>query len=376
MKRRSSIVLVMAVCVSMVVAADAAGDNVLANVKGDVTYQQSSGASKPLAPSATILLANSDFAITGDKSLAAISLPDSTRVLVGSQTRVQLAFFGQQPNITTANFIIFNGKTRFIVQHPAGAQANYTFQTSVGQISVRGTEGDISLSNTALQVNVYSLSDPNLPVLVTLKDGRVFELRAGQALTVSISGDAVNSTSVSTIATTSTETMSTFCDFGGPGSNSAAAAAEASACRTTAAATWPIAAGAAVLGGGLIAGLSTHNNPSSAPSPASAPPTPSPTPSPIPTLSPTPAPTPTPTPRPTPTPTPPPAPSPNCAREGPASPGSVIPDARKAAERHAPGSMTPPAASTSTCVQPSLPQAGPKKPGSPPYPATNAATVL
>ena len=134
----------------MVVASAAADDKVLQNVKGDVTYQ-SAGVSKAVAPNAQIALANNDFAITGDKSLAAISLPDSTKVLVGSQTRVQLAFFDRQPNISTAQFILYNGTTRFTVEHPAGAKANYTFQTNVATIGVRGTEGDISISATALQ---------------------------------------------------------------------------------------------------------------------------------------------------------------------------------------------------------------------------------
>ena len=105
-------------------------------------------------------------------------------MLVGSQTRVQLAFFDRQPNITTAQFVLYNGTTRFIVQHPAGSKANYTFQTNVATIGIRGTEGDISISTTALQVNVYALTDPNAPVVVTLKDGRVFDLYAGQSLTV------------------------------------------------------------------------------------------------------------------------------------------------------------------------------------------------
>lgn len=287
MKIRFSVALALAVCASMAVPAGATGDKVLQNVKGDVTYQQSSGLTKALASDATIVLANNDYAITGNKSMAAVLLPDSTRILVGEVTRVQLAFFDQQPNLTTASFILYNGKTRFMVQHPAGAKASYTFQTSAAQIGVRGTDGDVSISAAALQVNVYALSDPSLPVVVTLNDGRVFSLHAGECLIVTLTAGVASSTSptsVTPISATATDLMSTFCEFGAPGSNSNAALAEASACRAPTVSSWPLVAGVVVAGAGIIAGVSSHGNTPSVPSPTPSPTLPpSPTPSPTPT---------------------------------------------------------------------------------------------
>src|SRR5215469_11358781 len=128
----------------MAVPVAAGGDKTLVNVRGNVTYQQPSGATKPLSPNASISLADNDYAITGDRSMAAVTLPDSTRILVGALTKVQLTFFNQQPNLTTATFVLYNGKTRFAVQHPAGAKANNTFQTSAASIGVRGKIGRAS----------------------------------------------------------------------------------------------------------------------------------------------------------------------------------------------------------------------------------------
>jgi FecR-like protein len=155
----------------------------LQNEKGSVFYQHPNGAPKQLAPQASIALSDNDYAITGDASLGAVTLPDSSRVLLASKTKVQLAFFNQA-GIASAKFILFQGKTRFTVVHPAGAHANYTFSTPVAQIAVRGTEGDIDLTNDMLQVNVYQLDDPNLPVVVTLDNGQVYNVNACQSLTV------------------------------------------------------------------------------------------------------------------------------------------------------------------------------------------------
>ena len=226
MKTLSSLVLIIAICAASAGSSAAAGDKTLQNVRGDVSYQQGSGTATSLATNASIALGDNDFAITGDKSLGTISLPDSSRVLVGSNTRLQLAFFNQQPNLATAKFILYKGATRFEVQHPAGAKADYTFQTSTGQIAVRGTEGEIYLSDRQMQVAVYQLTDPSLPVEVTLDDGEKFELHAGQLLTVGIAaGAAVAGGTVGAVdhplVATSTQ------EFGNPPSNNVASATEA-----------------------------------------------------------------------------------------------------------------------------------------------------
>jgi FecR protein len=148
-----------------------------------VSYEIPSGKSQKLAPNASVVLEDRDYAITGAESLATVGLPDSSRVLVGSASKVQLAAFNQAED-TTAKFVVVNGKLRFIVQHPAGAKANYTFQTATGTVAVRGTEGDIDITDggNSLTVNVYEVCDPTLPVTVTTRDGQIFTLTPGQGM--------------------------------------------------------------------------------------------------------------------------------------------------------------------------------------------------
>jgi len=159
-------------------------------MKGSVSWSRASGAATALAPEATTVLDDKDYAITGAASLAGIGLPDSSRVLVGAESKVQLGFFNQVAG-TKANFVVYNGKVRFIVQHPQGAKADYTFQTPVGSVAVRGTEGDIDSNGDDLRVNVYEVCDPSTPVTVTTKNGKQFTLVAGQSLAAQLIGGIV-----------------------------------------------------------------------------------------------------------------------------------------------------------------------------------------
>ncbi|HTX58608.1 MAG TPA: FecR domain-containing protein [Verrucomicrobiae bacterium] len=283
MKAISSIVLILAICSAMVIPAPAAGDKLLQNVKGTVSYQGGSGAATPVAPNATVALADNDYAITGDASQAAIQLPDSSKVLVGQNTKVQLAFFDQQPNITTAKFVLYQGKTRFTVEHPSGAKANYTFQTSAGQIAVRGTEGDISTTQTQLQVNVYQLTDPNLPVQVTLTNGKTYNLKAGQGLIVGVAGAVIAAAAVSGLSQTM---VGNFAEFGAPANSAGAAGAVGAAGAAGSAAAPAVAAGAAAAAAAGVVVASTNKGKATS-SPSA---TPSPTPTPVPTPTPTPTP--------------------------------------------------------------------------------------
>ncbi|GAC1499334.1 MAG: hypothetical protein NVS1B14_02780 [Vulcanimicrobiaceae bacterium] len=172
-------ILTMALCVSpLVVRAD--GDKQLESLKGSVSYETGT-AKRQLAHAATIVLADKAYAIPGTESLGALTLADSSRVTMGSDTRVQIAFFNQVHG-SNAKFIVYQGKTRFKIEHPQGRAANYTFQTPTAQIAVRGTEGDIGVDGRDLVVNVYGLSDQNLPVVVTTEDGKNYALHAGQHL--------------------------------------------------------------------------------------------------------------------------------------------------------------------------------------------------
>jgi len=176
------------------VAADM--DKQLTSLKGNVTYERGTGAPKPLTATTSIVLADADIASTGADSSGRITLPDSSRVTMASLTRVQLAFFNQT-DIANAKFIVYGGKTRFIVEHPQGAKANYVFQTPSTNIAVRGTEGDIGIDGDNLTLNVYKLGDPNLPVQVTYtkgdKAGQSVFVKAGQQLALHLINGIIKS---------------------------------------------------------------------------------------------------------------------------------------------------------------------------------------
>jgi hypothetical protein len=157
-----------------------ADDKLLQNMHGVVSYEIG-GQVERLAPSATKALNDKDVAATGDASLGALTLPDSSRVSLGSNTRVQLAFFAQT-DVTNAQFVVYQGRTRFKIEHPQGAKANYKFVTPTAEVAVRGTEGDIGIDGDTLRVNVYHLTDDTLPVQVSFSNGKVVTLLGGQTL--------------------------------------------------------------------------------------------------------------------------------------------------------------------------------------------------
>lgn len=182
MQRRYVTIAAVAAALAVTAAGASADDKQLQNKKGIVSYQLPNGKPVPLGVNASIGLADRDFAITGGESLAQIVLPDSSGVLVGADTKVQLGFFNQA-QIATANFVVYNGRVRFSVRHPHGAKANYTFKTATASIGVRGTQGDIEYDRDgSLRVNVYELCDPSEPVEVTTKGGKTFAVSAGQSL--------------------------------------------------------------------------------------------------------------------------------------------------------------------------------------------------
>ena len=149
---------------------------------GDVRYvAYGTGRPHALATAASIALSDDDVAQTGSASMGAIVLPDSSRVTLASDTTVKLDVFN---GVTaSAHFVVFSGKLRFRVEHPRGAMANYTFTTATGSVAVRGTEGDISVDPLdGVRVNVYHLSDPSLPVVVTTIDGRRYDIPGGRKI--------------------------------------------------------------------------------------------------------------------------------------------------------------------------------------------------
>jgi SSS family solute:Na+ symporter len=142
------------VLVALPLVARSDTDKVLTNVKGQVSFEHN-GTPHNVIPKLHQLLVDDDVAVTQDVSLATVGLPDSSIVTLGPDSRVAMAFFNQT-DIANAKFIVYQGKTRFQIQHPAGGKANYTFVTPTSQIAVRGTEGDIEVDSDNLTLNVYS----------------------------------------------------------------------------------------------------------------------------------------------------------------------------------------------------------------------------
>jgi Na+/proline symporter len=188
-------------------------DKVLTNMKGAVSYEHS-GTPHSLVPKVKQLLTDDDYAVTQTDSLAQVALPDSSLVTLGATTRVQLAFFNQT-DIANAKFIVYQGKTRFEVAHPQGGKANYTFQTPTTQIAVRGTEGDISVDQDNLTVNVYNSSLPDgVTVTYTKGDkiGTSVHVLAGQSLVANL----VNGIIQGQITNLTQAAMNEFAELGIP----------------------------------------------------------------------------------------------------------------------------------------------------------------
>jgi Na+/proline symporter len=189
-------------------------DKTLTNVKGSVSYERS-GKQKPLVSTGSVALATQDWAATGDASQARVTLPDSSRVLIASTTRVQMVRF-EQSDIAHAQFIVEHGRVRFQVEHPQGAKADYTFKTTTANIAVRGTEGDIAVDGDQLAVNVYNSLTPDVPVEVTFtagdQPGKVIKLFAGQSLVARL----VNGVIQSQVDKVTQAAMAQFSELGVP----------------------------------------------------------------------------------------------------------------------------------------------------------------
>lgn len=181
---------VLASVLFAVLAASAVGTalagpaKVLQNLKGSVSYRSPHGLRRAVALRASVLVRDRDVASTGAASLGVLTLPDSSRIMLGQRTRVRVGLF-QPGAVAKARFVVYNGQMRFTVEHPHGARANYVFQTPVASIAVRGTIGDISVDVVdGMRLNVYHLSSPNLPVIVQTVYGQRFVLRGGQKVWV------------------------------------------------------------------------------------------------------------------------------------------------------------------------------------------------
>jgi SSS family solute:Na+ symporter len=211
---RNAVAATLAIAfVALPLVARSDDDKLLANIKGSVSYDHS-GTPHTVIPKVHATLVDDDTAITQTDSLAQVTLPDSSIVTLGAATRVQMAFFNQT-DIANAKFVVYAGKTRFQVQHPAGGKANYIFVTPTTQISMRGTEGDIEVDDNNLTLNVYnSTISEGVQVTYTAgnKIGTSVNVLPGQSLVANL----VNGIMQTQINKLTQAAMGQFAEFGIP----------------------------------------------------------------------------------------------------------------------------------------------------------------
>jgi len=268
---------------------------ILAHERGSVQYLPV-GSSAPKTIYTRLPVPDDATAITGPKSLATLTLPDSSEIDIGERTNIVIGKFNDTGTGRANQITLNNGALHFIIRHPVGTDANYKFQTPTSQIAIRGTEGFIiqNAGGTSLTITSGTAS------ITAVSSGVTVAVPAGTTGVVSASGAATVSTTTSTLSVSSISGTSSA-------SSSAAATGAASSAASTTTAAAAGAAGATAVG---VAAANSGGNPTPTPTPAPSPsaiaiatPSPTPTPTPVPSPSPTIAPSPTPTPSPIPSPT-------------------------------------------------------------------------
>lgn len=154
----------------------ATGEAHVSRVRGSVGFTvDPKKTPQPIAGSTT--LANDAFVITQARSLATLTLADTSVVDIGAASVVQIGAFhavGTGQNVITVD----RGTIHFVIRHPASGSANYTFQTPTSQIAVRGTEGVIAVSSGGTTV---ALARGTVSVTT---GSSVVTIGAGQSVTV------------------------------------------------------------------------------------------------------------------------------------------------------------------------------------------------
>jgi hypothetical protein len=265
MKAISASLLAVLMALLPLTASPADSGKTLQNVKGSVTYGPGNPPATQLSFKASATLNDNDYAATAANSQATITLPDSSQILMGSNSNVQMVSFNQT-DMAHARFVVV-GKMRFTVNHPSGAQADYRFQTTTGEIAVRGTIGDIfAQPGGGLQVNVYALSNPALPVQVTLVNGQVFTLAAGQSLVATAAAGSVTAS----VTAVSQSMFTPFTELGVPADAASlgiTAGTVGAGAGTGAATTTAIAAGA-IGAAAAVTAIANGNKPAATASPS------------------------------------------------------------------------------------------------------------
>jgi len=227
---------------------NAATDKQLRHLKGSVGYQMTSAG--PLTDVAgEIVLPDDAIAVTQDKAAALLTLPDSSIVSFGANTRVQVGAFNQTAQGPGSTITVQGGTLRFDIRRPTNGVANYRFVTPTSQIAVRGTVGLLSLVAGNTTVGCLACAADSVSVTVGTQ---TFALATGQVLTISATGAVV----------TGTLTGSVLSAFSGAGVSTSASTGMAAATAGVTGASAGIgtaaaAAGAAAAVGGAAAAISS-----------------------------------------------------------------------------------------------------------------------
>ena len=228
----------------------AASDKILSHQRGTVQYTLG-GSTKTIYT--RLPVPDDATAITGPKSLATLTMPDSSEIDIGERTTVQIGQFNDINSAKDNTISLKNGALHFVIRHPEGTKANYEFVTPTSQIAIRGTEGFLISNAGGTQVTIVS----GTAQVTAISTGVTIAVPAGTTGVVSASGAATVSTTTSTLSvssisgTTSATSATTGVAAGGAASGAAAS--------TTAA----IAGGAAAATAGVVAATSGKSGNSS-----------------------------------------------------------------------------------------------------------------
>jgi len=236
----------------------AASDKVLARVRGGVEYSLDGTGAKTIYT--RLVVPDDATAVTGPKSLATLTMPDSSEIDIGERTTVKIGAFNGISSGKDNQITLNNGALHFIIRHPAGQNANYKFETPTSQIAIRGTEGFIIQNAGGTQLSITS----GTATLTSAATGVTVAVPAGTTGVVSASGAATVSTTTSTLSvssisgTTSATSATASAGVAGAGGSAIGSAAA-------------IAGGAAAAAGVVVAATTSNNNNGSSPAPQQSP---------------------------------------------------------------------------------------------------------
>lgn len=232
-------------------------------VRGTVGYQTAKDAPFQRV-TASYPLRDNELAVTQAASNGLLTLSDASQIALGESTTIQVGLITRAEATAPHSITLVAGAVRFDVRHPKGAQANYTFQSAVSQIAVRGTDGLFATGPNGDVISCLNCAAGDVTVTAA---GKSFPLLTGQTAFVSLAG-------VVTVAATAAAIVSSF-SAAGLSTAATSATPFAAGIGATAAGvgtTAGVAAAAAAAAAGAAVAATSHgstqsSNPTPAPSP-------------------------------------------------------------------------------------------------------------